>query len=314
MIHKIITLALKNRAIVVVFTLLLAGVGAFSYKNLPIEAYPDITDNWVQVIAQWPGHAAEEIERQITVPLEIALSGTPHHTHLRSISLPGLCAITILFDDETKSVLARPLTLERLQQASLPAGVQATLAPDSSPVGQLYWYILDSKTRTPAELKEIEDWDVEKRWKEVPGIADVSSFGGTIKQYQVLLNPTSLGNYGIGTSQVVQAIAVNNQNSGGGTLARGLQSYNVRGVGKADTIADLGKIVVTQKNGTPIRLQNLGNISIGHKQRLGQISIAERETRTVPLRIATTLLKGSFYPARERLTMLYWKKFINKRR
>ncbi len=277
MIHKIIAFSLANRALVICFTIALFIGGVIAYKNLPIEAYPDIADTQVQVISQWPGHAAEELERQITVPLEIALNSTPHHTHLRSLSLPGLSVITLIFDENTNSFVARQSVLEKLQQVTLPANVQPTMAPDSSPVGQLYWYVLDSKTRTPMELKEIEDWELEKRWKEVPGIADVSSFGGMVKQYQVLINPTALGNFGLATSNVVQAIASNNQNSGGGFLARGLQSYNIRGVGKANSITDLEKIVVTAKNGTPIRVGNLGNVVIGEQPRLGAISMAERE-------------------------------------
>jgi heavy metal efflux system protein len=276
MIHKLISFCLKNRPLVLVLSLVLLGGGTLAYKNLPIEAYPDIADTWVQVISQWPGHAAEEVERQITVPLEISLNSTPHHTHIRSVSLPGISAVTLIFDEGSNSMMARQNVLEKLGQVTLPNGVQPAMAPDSSPVGQLYWYVLDSSTRTPMELKEIEDWDLEKQWKSIPGIADVTSFGGMVKQFQVLLNPTALGNFGLSTSNVVQAIAANNQNSGGGFLFRGLQSYNIRGVGKADNIKDLEKIVVAEKNGTPIRIQNLGEVVIGEQPRLGKISMSER--------------------------------------
>jgi heavy metal efflux system protein len=276
MIGNLISFCLKNRPLVMGLMVVLLLGGSIAYWQLPIAAYPDIADTYVQVISQWPGHAAEEIEQQLTVPLEIALNATPHHTHLRSISLPGLSVITMIFDENTNSFMARQMVLEKLQQATLPPNVQPTMQPDSSPVGQIYWYVLDSKTRSPMELKEIEDWELEKRWKEVPGIADVSSFGGMVKQYQAILSPTALGNYGLSTSNVVQAIAANNQNSGGGFLFRGLQSYNIRGVGKASTSQDLEKIVVAAKNGTPIRVGNLGHVVIGEQPRLGAISLSER--------------------------------------
>jgi heavy metal efflux system protein len=275
MIHKIIFFSLKNRPLIIVLTGMLLVAGIICYKELPIEAYPDIADTQVQVLTQWPGHAAEEIERQITVPLEIVLNSTPAHTHLRSLSLPGLSAITLIFDETSTSFAARQNVLDLIGQATLPNNISPMLAPDSSPVGQLYWYVLDSKTRTPMELKEMEDWELEKRWKEVSGIADVTSFGGLVKQFQVLVNPTALGNFGLSTGNIVQAIAANNQNSGGGFLFRGLQSYNIRSVGKADNIADIGKIVVAEKNGTPVRIQNLARVSIGNQPRLGQISLAE---------------------------------------
>jgi heavy metal efflux system protein len=275
MIHKIILAALRKPQLVLVATLVLAIVGIYSFKNLPIEAYPDIADTWVQVITQWNGHAAEEIERQITVPLEIVLNGVPHQTTLRSVSLAGLSVVTLLFDEKTAPFLARQYVLERLTQVTLPPTVQATLGPMSSPVGQIYWYILDSKTRSTMELKEIQDWDLEKRWKEVPGVADVSSFGGTVKQFQALIAPTTLANYGLATSNVVQALSNNNGNSGGGFIVRGAQAYNVRSMGYAQTTRDLGNVIVAQKGGTPVRVKNLGDVVIGEQPRLGKISMAE---------------------------------------
>jgi heavy metal efflux system protein len=276
MIGRIVRFSLHKPLLIVVFSVLLIGAGSLAFHELPIEAYPDIADTWVQIITQWPGHAAEEVEQQITVPMEVTMNGVPHHTNLRSVSLFGLSVVTLIFDEKTPPFTARQYVLERLPQATMPAGVQPNLGPMSSPVGQLVFYVLDSKTRSSMELKELEDWELEKRWKEVPGVADVSSFGGVTKQFQVLLNPLSLANYGLSTANVVQALSNNNQNSGGGFIARGNQTFNIRGVGRADTVNDLGNVIVSQKNGTPVRVKNLGQVMVGEQQRLGKISMAER--------------------------------------
>jgi cobalt-zinc-cadmium resistance protein CzcA len=275
MINAIVSFALRKRVLILVLAGVLAVSGIIAFKSLPIEAYPDIADTWVQVITQWPGHAAEEVETQLTIPLEIAFSGVPHRTALRSISLPELSVITMIFDEQTEAFTARLYTMEKMQQATLPNGVTPGLAPMSSPVGQIYWYFLDSKNRSPMELKEIEDWDLEKRWKEVPGVADVSSFGGTVKQFQALINPAALANYGLSTAAVVQALSANNQNSGGGFIVKGAQAFNIRGLGNAIETKDLENVIVAQKSGTPVRVKNLGDVKIGPQVRLGNISMSE---------------------------------------
>lgn len=275
MIGKIVAFSLRNRLLVGFLVLIMAVAGAISFKRLPIEAYPDIADTWVQIITQWPGHAAEEIERQITVPTEIVMNGVPHHTHLRSISIFGLSVVTIIYDEETTPFTARQYVLERLPQLALPPGVQPNLGPMASPVGQIYWYFLESKTRSPMDLKELQDWDLEKRWREVPGVADVSSFGGLVKQYQVLLNPLAMANFGLSTANVVQAISSNNQNSGGGFIPHGNQTYNVRGLGSARSTTDIENIVVSAKNGTPVRVKNLAQVVIGAQTRLGKMEMSE---------------------------------------
>jgi cobalt-zinc-cadmium resistance protein CzcA len=275
MIHSIISFSLRKRALILVFTLVLIIAGIISFKKLPIEAYPDIADTWVQIITQWPGHAGEEIEKQVTVPLEIVLNGVPHKTTLRSVSLPGLSMITLIFDEQTQPFLARQYVLEKLPQATMPAGVQPTLAPMSSPVGQIFWYFLDAKNRNPMDLKELEDWELEKRWKEIPGVADVVSFGGMNKQFQTLLDPLALANYGLSTSNVVQALSANNQNAGGGFLVQGMQTYNVRGVGAAIKTSDLENVIITQKSGTPVRVRNVGSVIVGPQTRLGQVSMSQ---------------------------------------
>ena len=274
MIGAVVSFALRKRILILVLAAITVVTGVISFKNLPIEAYPDIADTWVQVITQWPGHAAEEVETQLTVPLEIAFSGIPHRTVERSVSLPELSVITLLFDEKTEPFTARLYTLEKIPQVNLPTGVTPTLAPMSSPVGQIMWYFLDAKNRTPMELKEIEDWDLEKRLKSVPGVADVSSFGGVVKQFQVLLNPAAIANYGLATSSVMQALSANNQNSGGGFITAGKQIFNIRGLGNAVKTTDLENVIVAQKAGAPIRVKNLGQVVIGPQVRLGNISMS----------------------------------------
>jgi heavy metal efflux system protein len=276
MIGKVVAFSLHNRALVLIFTVILALAGTISFKRLPIEAYPDIADTWVQIITQWPGHAAEEVEQQLTMPIEVIMNGVPHHTEVRSISLFGLSVVTLIFDETTAPFTARQYVLERLPQVPMPTGVQPALGPMSSPVGQIYFYVLQSKTMSPMDLKTLEDWELEKRWREVPGVADVSSFGGLVKQFHALLNPISLGNYGLTTNNVVQALSANNQNSGGGFIGHGDETYNIRGIGKADTAEDIGNIVITQKGGTPVRMKHVGQVVIGASPRLGKIAMSER--------------------------------------
>jgi cobalt-zinc-cadmium resistance protein CzcA len=275
MISAIVEFALRKRILILILTGALIVGGIISFKNLPIEAYPDIADTWVQVITQWPGHAAEEVETQITIPLENVYNGIPHRTTQRSVSLPELSVITMLFDEKTRPFDARLYTIERTPQAQLPVGVIPTLGPMSSPVGQVLLYFLDAKNRTPMELKELEDWELEKRIKQVPGVANVSSFGGTIKQFQANLNPAAMANYGLASSNVLQALGSNNQNAGGGFITAGKQNYNVRGLGNAIKTSDLENVIVAQKNGTPIRVKNLGKVEIGAQVRLGNISMSQ---------------------------------------
>jgi cobalt-zinc-cadmium resistance protein CzcA len=274
MLGNIVKYSLNNLMVIAIVTLVLSIGGAFAFKNLPIEAYPDIADTWVQVIGQWPGHAAEEVEKQLTVPLEISLNSVPHHTQIRSTSLFGLSVVTLIFDEKTDVIVARQSVLERLSQVQLPAGVQPTLGPMSSPVSQIFFYYLESK-RSVMELKEIEDWDLEKAWKQVAGVADVSSFGGLVKQYQVLVDPLALANYGLSTSNLVQSLSTNNQNSGGGFISRGSQTLNIRGVGRADNIADINNVILAQKSGTPIRVKNVAKVGIGSQPRLGKVSLSK---------------------------------------
>jgi len=276
MVRGLIDFALNNRFLVTLAAFLLLVWGAISFHNLPVEAYPDVANNYVQVITQWPGHAAEEVEQQVTIPIEIVMNGIPHLDHLRSTSLFGLSSLMLIFDDESTNDWNRQKVLERLSQLSLPSGLQPQIGSDYSPVGQIYWYTL--KSTNPQydlmELKALEDWTLEKQFKSVPNVVDVVSFGGTTREYQVSLDPDQLVAYGLSVAQVEQQLANNNVNAGGSFVEAGLQQINVRAVGLVRGVQDIAKTVIKTVNGTPIRVSDLGTVSQGPKIRLGQIGKA----------------------------------------
>ena len=273
MIRKIVDFALDNRFIILVIAVLLFGWGAISFHNLPVEAYPDVANNYVNVITQWPGRAAEEVEQQVTIPLEIAMAGIPHMQHLRSTSLAGLSSVTMIFDDDSVNDWNREKVLERLSQVTLPANLQPQIGTDWSPVGQIYWYTLESsnpKYDTMA-LKSLEDWTLEKSFRSVPGVVDVSSFGGPTREYQIILDPAKLVSYGLSVAQVKQQVAANNVNAGGSFIEQGSQQINVREVGLFTSTADIGNTVLKAQNGAALKLSEIATIQQGPKIRLGQI-------------------------------------------
>jgi cobalt-zinc-cadmium resistance protein CzcA len=273
MIRYLIDFALRNRIFVLSVTAILFVWGIISFHNLPIEAYPDVADTYAQIITQWPGHAAEEVEQQITVPLEVQLNGVAHMTHLRSTSLAGLSVITIIYDDQTTTFNARQEVLDRLQLATLPQGVNPGLGPDYSPTGQIMFYTLTSTNpRYDAmELKTLQDWFVLNQLKSVPNVVDVNIFGGPTREYQVQLDPGKLVAYGLSLSQVEQALASNNINAGGGFIERGQQALNVRAVGLMQNTDDIGATMVKAVNGTPVHVRDLGTVVQAPKVRLGQL-------------------------------------------
>ncbi len=273
MIRLLIDFALRNRIFVLSVAVVLFVWGVISFHNLPIEAYPDVADTYTQIITQWPGHAAEEVEQQITVPLEVQLNGVAHMTHLRSVSLAGLSVITIIYDDETTTLTARQEVIDRLQQVTLPQGVNAGLGPDFSPTGQIMFYTLQSTNpRYDAmELKTLNDWYVVNQLKSVPNVVDVNPFGGPTREYQVQIDPGKLVSYGLSLSQVEQALAANNTNAGGGFIERGEQALNVRAVGLMQTTDDIAATVVKVQNGTPVRVRDLAVVVQAPKVRLGQL-------------------------------------------
>jgi cobalt-zinc-cadmium resistance protein CzcA len=273
MIRGLIDFALNNRFIVLIVAILLFTWGIISFHNLPVEAYPDVANNYVTVITQWPGRAAEEVEQQVTVPLEISMAGIPHMQALRSTSLAGLSALNMVFDDSSDDDWNREKVLERLSQVTLPAGLQPQIGTDWSPVGQIYWYTLESTN--PAydsmDLKSIEDWTLEKDFKTVPGVVDVSSFGGQTREYQVRLDPDKLIAYGLTLAQVEQALQNNNVNAGGSFIQEGSQQINVRAVGLYNDVQDIENTLLKTQSGTPIYVRDVATVEEGPKIRLGQI-------------------------------------------
>ena len=278
MIQRLVDFALKNRLLVLALALLLFAWGAVSFHQLPVEAYPDVANNYVEIITQWPGISAEQIEQQVTIPLEIAMNGVPHVNHLRSFSLFGLSDLKLVFDDEEENSWNRERVLERMSQAVLPAGVVPQMGTDWSPVGQIYFFTLrcTNPAYDPMELKSIEDWVVEKNLKSVPNIVDVASFGGPTREYQVRLDPNKLISYGLSLGQVEQQLTSNNVNAGGSFIESGLQQINVREVGLVHSVHDIEETVIVTKSGTPVRVKDLGVVQQGAKIRLGQFARAIR--------------------------------------
>ncbi|MGA7474091.1 MAG: CusA/CzcA family heavy metal efflux RND transporter [Candidatus Sulfotelmatobacter sp.] len=276
MIRRVVDFALNNRLLVLAFALILFAGGIVAFRDLPIEAYPDVADNYVEVITQWPGISAEQIEQQVTIPLEIVMNGIPHVVHLRSFSLFGLSDLKLIFDDESDNDWNRERVLERLSQVTLPPGVVPQMGTDWSPVGQIYFFTL--RSTNPAydamELKSLEDWVIEKNFKAVPDIVDVSSFGGPTREYQVRVDPNKLIAYGLSLAQIEQQLTNNNTNAGGSFIQEGLQQINVRAVGLVDRSQDIAQTVIMTKNGTPLRVKDIAVVSQGPKIRLGQFAKA----------------------------------------
>src|SRR6202167_6169769 len=276
MIRRVVDFALGNRLLVLGLAIVLFAGGIVAFRDLPIEAYPDVADNYVEVITQWPGISAEQIEQQVTIPLEIMMNGIPHVVHLRSFSLFGLSDLKLIFDDESDNDWNRERVLERLSQVTLPPNVVPQMGTDWSPVGQIYFFTL--RSTNPAydamELKSIEDWVIEKNFKAVPDIVDVSSFGGPTREYQVRVDPNKLVAYGLSLAQVEQQLTNNNANAGGSFIQEGLQQINVRSVGLVDRVHDIEQTVITTKNGTPLRIKDIAVVAQGPKIRLGQFARA----------------------------------------
>ncbi|HXY02685.1 MAG TPA: efflux RND transporter permease subunit, partial [Terriglobales bacterium] len=276
MIRKLVDFSLNNRFIVLSLALLLFVWGVISFKALPVEAYPDVANTWVQVITQWPGRAAEEVEQQVTVPIEIQMNGIPGLQHVRSASLSGLSVVNLIFDDDSDNDKDRQKVIERLAQVPLPPNVSATIGPDFSPIGSIYWYTIESSN--PAydvmELKSIQDWVISKYLKSVPDVVDDSSFGGITREYQVRVDPDKLISYGLSLAQVEQQLTNANANAGGSFIEQGSQQINVRAVGLVRNVADIEKTVIKTQKGTALRIKDIAVVTQGAKIRLGQIGKA----------------------------------------
>ena len=277
MIHRIVQFSLKQRFLVLMLVAFIAVAGTISFKRMPVDAYPDLSPPMVEIITQWPGHAAEEIERLVTLPTEVEMNGVPKMAIQRSISLYGLSDVILTFDENTDDYFARQVVFQRLSEVNYPAGVLPTLAPLSSPSGLVYRYVLESPDRSPQELKTFEDWVIEREYKQVRGVADDSGFGGTVMQYQVLLDPARLYGYHITVPTVIQQLSLNNANTGGGFYSQGGQFYYVRGLGLIRDEADIGSVIIATQNGVPVRVRDVGDVAIGHAPRLGQFGFNKND-------------------------------------
>src|SRR6201997_1688597 len=270
MIHRIVQAALRQRFLVLMLTAAITVGGIISFQRMPVDAYPDLAPPQVEIITQWPDHAAEEGERLVTLPLELQMNGVPRMVVMRSISLYGLSDVILTFREDTDNYFARQLVFQRLSEVTYPSGVTPSLAPLSSPSGLVYRYVIQSPDRTPQELKTFEDWVIEREYKQVPGVADDSGFGGTVMQYQVLLDPARLYGYHVTVPQVIQQLGINNANTGGGFYSQGGQFYYVRGLGLIRDQADIASVIVGTQNGVPVRIRDVGEVTIGHAPRLGE--------------------------------------------
>jgi heavy metal efflux system protein len=270
MIHHLVQFALRQKFLILMLVVFLIAGGAISFQHMPVDAYPDLAPPIVEIITQWTGHAAEEIERLVTLPTEVEMNGVPKMSVMRSISLYGLSDVILTFDEDTDDYFARQLVFQRLSEVTYPAGVTPSLAPLSSPSGLVYRYVIQSPDRSPQELKTFEDWVIEREYKQVRGVADDSGFGGTVMQYQVLLDPARLYGYHITVPTILQQLGINNANAGGGFYSQGGQFYYVRGLGLIRDTRDVGDVVIGSQNGVPVRVLDVGEVAIGSAPRLGE--------------------------------------------
>src|ERR1700722_18430889 len=277
MIDALVTLALRKRAVVAMICVFIAFYGYHSWTQRAIEAYPDIADTSSQVTTQAPGMAAEEVEQRITIPLERELHGTPGLLFMRSKSTFGLSLITIVFRDGIEDYWSRQRINERIQNVTLPPGLSSGLDPLSSPTGQIYYYTLESDTKGLRELSEIQRWVVIPALKQVPGVADIQNFGGITTQFQLELDPQQLVRFNLSLANVEAAITANSASAGGSVVTRGELGYVVRGIGLVQTLDDMGAIVVTQRNGTPILVRDLGKLKLANQERHGILGKNEKK-------------------------------------
>jgi cobalt-zinc-cadmium resistance protein CzcA len=276
---KLLRLALHQRLLSIVVGLALVGLGLWAFTQLSIEAYPDISDTQVVVISLYPGHAAEEIEQQVSVPIERALNSVPNVIARRSRTIFGLSVVELTFEYGTNDYFARQVVLEKLRDASLPEGVTPTLGPMSTPIGEVFKYTVDGPGYDSRQLREIEDWVIEPRMLQVPGVTDIAPFGGVIKQYQIAIDPVALTKYNLSIRDIAQAVDSNNQNAGGALLDNQQQGLVVRGVGLIQSLNDIENVVVTATNGVPVFVRDVGKVQIGSAPRTGIFAIGDKRDR-----------------------------------
>jgi heavy metal efflux system protein len=276
MIRSLVDFALNNRFVILGLAIVLFIGGIISFHRLPVEAYPDVANTWVQVITQWPGRAAEEVEQQVTIPIEIQMNGIPYLLHVRSASLAGLSVVNLIFDDDSDNDWDRQKVLERLSQVTLPPNVSAQIGPDFSPIGSVYWYTVKSTNPNYdlMELKSLQDWVITKYIKAAPDVVDDSSFGGLTREYQIRVDPDKLVSYGLSLAQIEQQLSNANANGGGSFIEQGEQQINVREVGLVRNVQDIQKTVLKTQKGAAIRVSDIAVVTQGPKIRLGQIGWA----------------------------------------
>ena len=269
MIRNLVAMSIARRWLVLALFVMLGAMGYLSWKELSVEAYPDIADATAQVITTYPGHAAEEVEEQVTIPIERELNGTPGLEIMRSRSTFGLSIVTLVFRDGVDDYFARQRVRERLENVSLPPGAEKGLDPLTSPIGEIFRYTVEGSGRSQRELRELQQWTVIPTLRQVAGIAEVTNFGGETTQYQLVLAPAALTQYNLALRDVITAIERNNANAGGAVMVRGDQGFVVRGIGLIRTLDDLGNIVVAEHQGAPVFLKNLGTLELGALARNG---------------------------------------------
>jgi cobalt-zinc-cadmium resistance protein CzcA len=270
MIHHLVQFALRQRFLILMLVGFVAVGGTLSFQRMPVDAYPDLSPPMVELITQWPGHAAEEIERLVTLPIEVEMNGVPKMEVMRSISLYGLSDVRLTFNENSDDYFARQVVFERLSDVQLPSGVAASIAPLFSASGLVYRYVIESPDRSPQELKTYEDWVIGRQFRQVSGVADDSGFGGTVMQYQVLLDPARLYGYHVTVPTIIQQLGINNANAGGGFYSQGGQFYYVRGLGLIRDTREIGDVIVAAQNGVPVRVRDVGEVTIGNAPRLGE--------------------------------------------
>ena len=275
--NRIVAASLGQSFLIILLTLILTGSGLHSLQRLPVDAYPDLSPPIVEIVTQWPGHAAEEVERLITVPVELGMNGIPKTATTRSISLYGLSDVIITFNNGTDDNFARQEVFNRLGDLTLPSGVTPSVSPLSAPSGLIYRYVLQSTDRSPMDLKTLEAWTIEPQYKSVPGVADDSGFGGGTMQYQVLLDQAKLAAVGLSAPLVEASLTANNANAGGGFYSQGGQFYYVRGMGRMETLEDIGNVVVAVHDGTPVLVKDVGRVTIGIAPRLGEFGYEKQD-------------------------------------
>ncbi len=277
MIKRLVHFALHQPLFLVMMAIIFIGAGIVAFKALPIEAFPDVSDIQVGVITLFPGHAPEEVEKQVTIPLEIALAGLPHCVRMFSHTQFGLSFMMLTFDDSVNDYFARQQVAERFQGADLPPGISPGMAPLSTAIGEIYRYRLKGDHLDSRDLRTIQEWTVERQLKTVPGVADIVSFGGMIKQYEVNPNPAKLKSYNITLQQIVTALGRGNANAGGGYVDRGAQQLIIRGIGLLRSSDDIKNIVVVERSGTPVLIGDIGDVTVGSVPRQGMIGQNETD-------------------------------------